>query len=198
MAKTVDLRRKKLLVSAVIGGIVVGGVLAAFVYTFLHSRNGRGWSDTRGARVVSFVYASRELDQEVNELGVIPRGAHPGRPLLVLLQSRSSESGDLLSDETFAALARLGRRAPVLFLPDQPGGGSRLVNEAIPEAVKRLRADPRRIAIAAFGDVDLGSIPANRFCEVDGHAVPPREDWQALDARVARSLGAYAQALAAC
>jgi hypothetical protein len=198
MAKTVDLRRKKLLVSAVVGGIVVGGVLAAFIYTFLHSRDGRGWSDTRGARVVSFVYASRELDQEVNELGVIPRGARPGRPLLVLLQSRSSESGDLLSDETFAALARLGRRAPVLFLPNQAGGGSRLVNEAIPEAVKRLRADPGRIAIAAFGDVDLGSVQANRFCEVVGQAVPPREDWEALDARVARSLGTYAAALAAC
>jgi hypothetical protein len=198
MAQTVDLRRRKLLAGAVVGGIVVGGVFAAFIYVFLHSREGRGWSDTHGARVVSLAYASRELDQEVIELGVIPRGARPGRPLLVLLQGRSSEPADLLSDETFAALARLGHRAPLLFLPDLAGSDSRLVDEAIPEAVKRLRADPDRIAIAAFGDVDLGSVPTNRFCEVAGQATPSREDWEALDARVAQSLRPYAAALAAC
>ncbi len=198
MSNRLGLRGQKLLVGAAIGGIVLGGVVAAFVYVFLHAREGRGWSDTHGARVVSFVYASRDLDQEVDELGVIPRRALPGRPLLVLLQGRTSESGDLLSDEVFDALRRLGPRAPILFLPDRAGGESRLVDEAIPEAVKRLRADPDRIAIVAYGDVDLGGVPANRFCEVAGHAAAPEEDWKALDARIARSLPSYAAALAAC
>src|SRR4029453_13906907 len=77
MSNRLGLRGQKLLVGAASGGIVRGGVVAAFVYVFLHAREGRGGSDTHGARVVSFVYASRDLDGEVDELGVIPRGGRP-------------------------------------------------------------------------------------------------------------------------
>ena len=53
--------------------------------------------------------------------------------------------------------------------------GSYLLREAIPAAVERSGADPRRVAIggisiSGFGALDLGRVEPKRFCAVGGHS----------------------------
>jgi S-formylglutathione hydrolase FrmB len=92
----------------------------------------------------------------------------------------------LLSSRFFAALASLGRRAPAVVVVD--GGdhsyyhdrrdgpwGSYVLREAIPDAIRRLGADGRRIAIGGFsmggfGALDLARRAPHRFCAVGGHS----------------------------
>jgi S-formylglutathione hydrolase FrmB len=91
-----------------------------------------------------------------------------------------------LSNPMFAALSRLGGRAPDIVFPD--GGdhsywhdrhnaawGKYVIDEVIPEALRRLGADPRRIAIGGismggFGAFDLARLYPRRFCAVGAHS----------------------------
>jgi S-formylglutathione hydrolase FrmB len=148
---------------------------------------GRGLQ-THGARVVHFQLRSSDVGRTLVETAVVPRNAPPRgrRPLLVLLHWRGGSPDMLLSGELFAGLAKLGSRAPVVVMPDGGGGSffhdrrdgrwaSYVVREVIPAAVRRLGADPARVAIGGtsmggFGALDIARLWPGRFCAVGAHS----------------------------
>jgi S-formylglutathione hydrolase FrmB len=105
-----------------------------------------------------------------------------GAPLLVLLHGRSADPGDVVNGHLVTALKRLGRRAPSVVVPDDDGSsywhdrrsgrwGNYVLRHVIPEALRRLHADPRRVAIGGismggFGAIDLARLAPTRFCAV--------------------------------
>jgi S-formylglutathione hydrolase FrmB len=146
----------------------------------------RGYWSARGAHVDRFTLRSRLLHRNLAEVLVTPHGGGEGRPLLVFLHGRSSSPDSNLSGSFFDALRAQGDRAPdVLFAnggdhsyfhnrADGPWG-SYILREAIPQAVRRSGADPRRVAIGGismggFGALDLARLAPHRFCAVGGHS----------------------------
>jgi enterochelin esterase-like enzyme len=145
-------------------------------------------TDTHGARIVRFTLASRLAGRSLHEQAAIPAGVAAGerRPLLVFLHGRGVQPGSLFSAEFFAGLAKLGKRAPVVvaldggdhsYWHDRRDGrwGSYVLREAIPEALRRLHADPARIAIGGismggYGAFDIARRSPGRFCAVGGHS----------------------------
>ena len=142
--------------------------------------------DTRGVRVERFTLHSRLVHRDLHEVLVRPNGAGPGRPLLVLLHGRGAPPTSFLNQGLAAALRAVGAQAPNVLLPD--GGdssywhdrrdgkwGTYLLREAIPAAVARLHADPRRVAIGGesmggFGALDAARLHPHRFCAVGAHS----------------------------
>jgi S-formylglutathione hydrolase FrmB len=136
--------------------------------------------------VVHSELRSRYVGRTLEQVLVAPRGGAAGRPLLVLLHWRGGSPDRLLSNQLFAALARLGDRAPAILLPSGGGGSffhdrrdgrwaSYVLNEAIPAAVRTLHADPHRIAIGGtsmggFGALDIARLNPGRFCAVGAHS----------------------------
>jgi poly(3-hydroxybutyrate) depolymerase len=140
--------------------------------------------DTRGARIVRFTVKSRLVGRSLEQVAAVPAGDAGKRPLLVFLHGRGGKPGDFFSDEFYAALERLGPRAPIVvqldggnhsYWHDRRSGrwGGYVLREAIPQAVRVLGADPRRIAI---GGISMGGYGAfdlarrKRFCAVGGHS----------------------------
>jgi S-formylglutathione hydrolase FrmB len=151
--------------------------LAALAVLLLAGCGGGGEMERLG---VDSELLDRTLEQGVYDPG------EPGRPLLVLLHGRGSDPEDVWTLGLAGELERLGDRAPAVLLVD--GGdhsyyhdrrdgrwGTYVLREAIPAAVRRLRADPRRIAIGGismggFGALDLARLHPERFCAVGGHS----------------------------
>jgi S-formylglutathione hydrolase FrmB len=122
----------------------------------------------------------RTLEQGVYEPGAA------GRPLLVLLHGRGWDPEDVWTLGLREELDRLGERAPAVLLVaggdhgyfhDRRDGrwGTYVLEEAVPAAIRRLRADPRRVAIGGismggFGALDLARLRPARFCAVGGHS----------------------------
>ena len=146
----------------------------------------RGCHDTEGAQVIRFKLRSRLLHRSLGEILVTPAGGGRGRPLLVWLHGRSAPPSSSLSDSFFKALRAQGARAPNVLLAN--GGdhsywhnrsdgpwGSYVLREAIPAALARSGANPKRVAIGGismggFGALDLARIAPRRFCAVGGHS----------------------------
>jgi enterochelin esterase-like enzyme len=145
--------------------------------------------DTRGAHVQRFTVQSRFVGRDLRAAAAVPAGVAEGekRPLLVFLHGRGGKPGDFFSDEFFAALAKLGSRAPIVvqldggdhsYWHDRRGGrwGRYVLAEAIPQAIRELGADPRRVAIGGismggFGAFDLARrARPGRFCAIGGHS----------------------------
>jgi len=136
--------------------------------------------------VTQFVIRSRFVHARLREMLVQPRGAVAGRPLLVFLHGRGMTEDSNLNNQMFSALSRLGTRAPDIVFPD--GGdhsywrdrrsaawGGYVMDEVIRQAIKRLGADPRRVAIGGismggFGAFDVARLYPRRFCAVGGHS----------------------------
>lgn len=166
----------------------------------------RGYSSTYGARVVDYSLASDVLRRRLGEVAIVPPGdARPS--LLFLLHGRhdrtrrsppsSSKSGpeSMLSDALFVGLAKLGRREPIVVLLD--GGrhswyhdrrdgrwASMILDEAIPDAVRRFRARPDRIAIGGismggYGALHLAALRPKEFCAVGAHSAAVYESYTA-------------------
>ncbi len=157
----------------------------------------RGYSTTLGATVVHYSLASALLGRKLDEIAIVPPGGER-RPLLVLLHGRHDPSRlswlipartgpeSMLSDALFAGLARLGRRAPVVvvvnggahsYYHDRRDGrwGSMVLDEAIPDAVRRFGTKPGRIAIGGismggYGALHLAAQRPDEFCAVGGHS----------------------------
>jgi S-formylglutathione hydrolase FrmB len=144
-------------------------------------------ADTHGARVLRFTIASRFVHQSLPVVAVVPAGAAGARrPLLVFLHGKGEDQNSNLDDSMFAALARLGPRAPDVVFPyggadsywhDRADGawGSYVLREVIAQAITRLHADPRRVAIGGismggFGALNLARLDPRRFCAVGGHS----------------------------
>jgi S-formylglutathione hydrolase FrmB len=104
----------------------------------------------------------------------------------VWLHGRGGHPGDIFWDQFYAELARLGPRAPIVveldggdhsYYHDRRSGrwGSYVMSEAIPAALRRLPADPSRIAIGGismggFAALDLARLHPGSFCAAGGHS----------------------------
>ena len=187
-------RRRRWLVPL---ALVVAALAAAVVIKGRVDSAGRGYSSTFGARVVHYTLASRLLGRSLEEVAVVPRGTGT-HPLLVLLHGRHEPAApswliptrtgpeSMLSDAFFAGLARLGRRAPVVVLlnggadsyyHDRRDGrwGSMILDEAIPNAVRRFGTKTGLIAIGGismggYGALHLAALRPQEFCAVGGHS----------------------------
>jgi len=145
------------------------------------------------AALVSVVRALTTTDRHgarVERLGrsyvVVPQGGARGRPMLVFLHGRGGGPRSNLVEEMFAALAREGKRAPLVVLPD--GGdhgywhdragrawGRYVVDTVVPRALRRWHADARRVAIGGismggFGALDIARLHPGRFCAAGAHS----------------------------
>ncbi|HUA74110.1 MAG TPA: alpha/beta hydrolase-fold protein [Solirubrobacteraceae bacterium] len=172
-------RRRRLLAGGALALVAAVAVLVVLDITAV---------DAHGAHTIRYTIDSRLTHRSLPQVGVIPPGrSHGLRPLLVFLHGKSNggESSNLNS-QMYAALARLGPRAPDIVFPN--GGedsywhnradgrwGDYVVDEVIPQAIRRLHADPRRVAIGGismggFGAYDIARLHPNRFCAVGGHS----------------------------
>jgi S-formylglutathione hydrolase FrmB len=166
----------------------------------------RGYSSTYGARLVNYSLASKLLGRRLDEVGIVPRGDER-RPLLVLLHGRNDRTGpyslmppktgpeSMLSDALFAGLAELGQDAPVVVLlnggqhswyHDRRSGrwASMILDDAIPDAIRRFHARPGRIAIGGismggYGALHLAALRPQEFCAVGGHSAALYESYKA-------------------
>ena len=131
-----------------------------------------------------FDVKSRHVGRTLEQAVIVPSDETKGRPLLVLLHGRSSSPDSMARSSLARELRKLGERGPVVVLAnggdhsyyhDRADGrwGSYVLEEVIPEAVRRYELDPRRVAIGGFsmggfGAFDLGRF--RRFCAIGGHS----------------------------
>ena len=144
-------------------------------------------TNTHGAHVVRFTINSPLVHQSLPVAAVVPAGASAGpRPLLIFLHAKGQDENSNLDDAFYTALARLGSSAPDVVFPyggadsywhTRASGawGAYVLDEVIGDAVKRLGADPKRIAIGGismggFGALDLARLRPREFCAVGGHS----------------------------
>jgi enterochelin esterase-like enzyme len=137
--------------------------------------------------VVRYTVHSRFVHRTLPQTAVVPPGGGAGRPLLVFLHGRGRNGNESNANGAFyAALRAQGSRAPAVVFPNggehsyfharRSGDWARYVlDEVIPRAVKRLGADPRRVAIGGismggFGAFDIARRRPSRFCAVGGHS----------------------------
>jgi S-formylglutathione hydrolase FrmB len=153
--------------------LAVLAVLAVAVYVVVRDLI-RGYWTTRGARIEHFVLHSRYVHADLHEIRVVP--AQHGDWTLVFLHGRSAPPSSTLSQSFFDALHDLGKRAPVVLLPD--GGdhsywhnrgdgkwGSMVLREIVP---RRGRVAIGGISMGGYGALLLGA--GSRFCAVGGHS----------------------------
>jgi S-formylglutathione hydrolase FrmB len=175
--------RRLVAIAALLGVAAV----AAFVVARAGSARVRtGSADAHGATIVRYRIRSRFVRRTLAQTAAIPRGGSAGRPLLVFLHGRGAGNDSNANGAFFAALAALGARAPDVVLPSggdhsyfhkRAGGdwGRYVLDEVIPAAVRRLGADPRRVAIGGismggFGAFDIARRRPRAFCAVGGHS----------------------------
>jgi S-formylglutathione hydrolase FrmB len=165
-----------------------------------------GYSSTYGARVVDYSLASNLLRRRLDEVGIVPPGDET-RPLLVLLHGRHDRTGpyslspsqsgpeSMLSEALFAGLAELGKDAPIVVLlnggqhswyHDRRNGrwASMILDDAIPDALRRFHARPDRIAIGGismggYGALHLAALRPREFCAVGAHSAALYESYRA-------------------
>jgi S-formylglutathione hydrolase FrmB len=166
---------------------VLAALVAVGVAVWLLVAGVPGSVDAHGARVFHYAIASRLVKGSHSQVGIVPPGRHAAkRPLLVFLYGKGENDESNLSSNLFAALAALGSRAPDVVFPD--GGedsywhdradgrwADYVLDEVIPEAVRRLGADPHRVAIGGlsmggFGAYDIALQHPGRFCAVAGRS----------------------------
>lgn len=170
-------RRRLLAIAAL---VVVGVVAWRLVADALEP-------DTSGATVEHFTIDSKAVGQGLPVDVVLPPGAESGGrlPMLVFLHGRGGDQGSEQVDQFFAALAKLGNRAPIVAFPyggdhsywhDRADGnwGNYVVDEVIPQVAQRYDGNPHRVAVGGismggFGAFDLAMHFPGRFCAVGGH-----------------------------
>jgi S-formylglutathione hydrolase FrmB len=156
-----------------------------------------GGYSTYGASIVDYSLASKLLGRRLDEVGIVPPG-DAQRSLLVVLhgrhdplphassEARTSGPESMLSNALFAGLARLGKDAPVVVLlnggqhswyHDRRDGrwSSMILDEAIPDAIRRFHARADRIAIGGismggYGALHLAALRPHEFCGVGAHS----------------------------
>jgi len=180
-------------------------ILAIALFTGGTGAADRGYS-TRGAAVVEYSLASRLFDRRLGEVAVVPPG-EGNRPLLVFLHGRhdpirsASPIGrktgpqSLLSNALFAAVADLGKDAPIVVLlnggqhswyHDRRDGrwSSMILDEAIPDAIRRFHARADRVAIGGismggYGALHLAALRPTEFCAVGAHSAALYKSYRA-------------------
>jgi S-formylglutathione hydrolase FrmB len=146
-----------------------------------------GSAAAHGATILRYGVHSRFVHETLPQTAATPPGGGAGRPLLVFLHGRGGGGNESNSNGAFyAALRAQGDRAPDVVFPNggdhsyfhkrSSGDWARYVlDEVIPQAVRRLHADPRRIAIGGvsmggFGAFDIARMRPSAFCAVGGHS----------------------------
>ena len=131
-----------------------------------------------------FTVKSHLVGRSLKQAVLLPPGRTTGRPLLILLHGRSRSPDSMVSGELWAALRKLGRRAPLVVIAnggdhsyyhDRADGrwGSYVLREVIPAAVRRYHADGKRVAIGGFSMGGFGALDLarfRRFCAVGAHS----------------------------
>lgn len=170
-------------------------VLAAIAVRELVLDSETAPSETRGSKVIDYSVDSGLLGEELAVKVVVPPGAMEGkRSLLVFLHGRGEDESSYLDEEMFAALTRLGDKAPVVAFPrggstsywhdrDSGAWGSYVREELLPRLAKRFDIEPERIAIGGIsmggfgavdiarqGPLDLGAGKEAEFCAVGAHS----------------------------
>jgi S-formylglutathione hydrolase FrmB len=136
-------------------------------------------TNTHGARTVSYDVHGPG-GEPLAQLGVVPAHARRRPPLLVFLHGKGQDQSSNATSAFYAALAALGNEAPDVVFPyggedsywhNRSSGGwaTYVLRGVIPMAVRRLGADPRRVAIAGlsmggFGAFDIARLDPGRFC----------------------------------
>ncbi|HKG66390.1 MAG TPA: alpha/beta hydrolase-fold protein [Solirubrobacteraceae bacterium] len=130
---------------------------------------------------------SRFVDRTLPQVAAVPPGGGEGRPLLVFLHGRGDDGEESNANDAFLrALAAQGKRAPVVVFPNggeasywhrrRGGDWARyMLDEVIPDAVRRFGADRDRIAIGGismggYGAYEIARLRPRRFCAVGGHS----------------------------
>jgi poly(3-hydroxybutyrate) depolymerase len=148
---------------------------------------GCGASPAAGVTVERYSIESRFVHRTLPQVSVLPPGSPKGRPLLVFLHGRGANGQEFsANDDFYRALARQGARAPAVVFPNgavssywhkrRGGDWARYVlDEVIPEAVRRLHADPSRVAIGGismggYGAFEVARHRPRKFCAVGGHS----------------------------
>jgi S-formylglutathione hydrolase FrmB len=176
--------RRRLAAVLVFAALVVVGVTAARRHWPGDVRTGS--AAAHGATIERYSVRSRFLHRTLAQVAAVPRGAGR-RPLLVFLHGRGSDGQESNANGAFfEALDALGERAPIVVFPN--GGESSywhrraggdwpryVLDEVIPQAVRRLGADPRRVAIGGismggYGAYAVARLRPRRFCAVGGHS----------------------------
>jgi enterochelin esterase-like enzyme len=139
------------------------------------------------ATVQRYEVDSRYAHRSLRQVAVLPPGEPSGRPLLVFLHGRGARGEESNANRAFlSALAAQGSRAPAVVFPSgavasywhrrRSGDWARYVlDEVIPEAVRRLHADGSRVAIGGismggYGAFEIARQRPGRFCAVGGHS----------------------------
>jgi S-formylglutathione hydrolase FrmB len=179
--------RRRRWLAALIAVAVVGLVGAWAAGRWRHGRVHTGSADAHGATVLRYAIQSRYVRAPLPQVAATPPGGGRGRPLLVFLHGRGGDREESNVNGAFlAALAAQGSRAPDVVFPaggdhsywhdrDDRRWTAYVLREVIPEAVRRLGADPRRVAIGGismggFGAYDIARRAPGRFCAVGGHS----------------------------
>jgi enterochelin esterase-like enzyme len=179
--------RRRRAVALTIVVLAIAGVLAWRLWPTSVPHTGS--AAAHGATILDYDVHSRFVHQSLPQTAAIPAGAADGprRPLLVFLHGRGGHGNDSNSNGAFyAALDALGDRAPIVVFPngdehsywhkrDSGDWGRYVLDEVIPQAVKRLHADPHRVAIGGismggFGAFDVARQQPGEFCAVGGHS----------------------------
>jgi S-formylglutathione hydrolase FrmB len=127
---------------------------------------------------------SKLLHRDLHEAALVPSDPK-GRPLLVLLHGRSGHASTWMDAPMPSVMAKLGARAPIVvgidgeahsYYHDRRDGPweRSVMEEVIPDAVRRYGADPASIAIGGhsmggFGAIDIAEHHPTAFCAVGGH-----------------------------
>ncbi len=175
--------------AVLVGAVVLLGFAAEQAVTRWWPFGGvsTGRAAAHGATIVRYEIRSRFVHRKLSQVAATPPGGAEGRPLLVFLHGRGSNGPESNANGAFfAALAAQGSRAPAVVFPNgadhsywhRRGSGDwarYVLDEVIPQALRRLHADPDRIAIGGismggYGAFEIARQRPRSFCAVGGHS----------------------------
>ena len=178
------MRRRAVAVLVLVALVLAGGwVVGRRLPGEVHSAS----AAAHGASIVRYDIRSRYVHRTLAQTAAIPKHASAKPPLLVVLHGRGKNGNESNSNASFyEALSKLGDRAPAVVFPNggeasywhprASGDWARYVlDEVIPRAIKRLHADPRRVAIGGvsmggYGAFAIARLRPGAFCAIGGHS----------------------------
>lgn len=141
---------------------------------------------TQAAQQESWTLQSKILGRDLVQNVTRSADDTSGRSLLIDLHGKGEGTPGLAATQQLKALAQLGSNGPVIVKPSDDGGsywhnrrsgrwGDYIVNEVIPQAIKKFNLDPKRVAISGLsmggsGALHLAQRHPTRFCAVAAHS----------------------------